>query len=800
LNLISRAVIREIASSATLGVLLFSFVLFLQRLGSGKLFELVLRNSTDAQTALYLFLLILPPTTPFTIPVGVLVGVLIGLSRMSGDNEITALRATGLPVRRLLPAVISFALVGFLITAAASTWLTPWAYRMSTRMMNKALAAQVTAELQPRVFEEGFPNTVLYVSDVIAGTVVRWRKIFMADLRTGEQRGSGARERGDEPRILLAEEALALSDTRNNRIQLAMNRSSTYETGKDPSQDVATFSPRSDMALQAKEPNEYKRSNNFLEMDTVPLWRYVQSHPRGETVDARFEFHQRLALPFACVLLALVGVPLGASRRKGSKSASLVVTVLLAFLYYLGMLTLQQLARRGAVPPELAAWGPNLLLLMAAAALLARLERPGDIDFVTAAQGRIVALWEGWRRDGSDRPAGRAIGQTAAMALESGFYKVVRVPTLPGVPVLGMVMDTYVLRTFVFYLVLMLASFVMMTEIFTFFELLGDIIRNNIPGSKVATYLLFLAPQLIYQTLPISVMVAVLVTFGVLSKTNEVTAFKACGISLHRLSLPVLLMGLVLSGGLFAFDYYFVPEANRKQDALRSEIKGKPVQTYVNPDRKFIFGEGCRIFYYKYLDPVQKVMVSPRVYEMNCDSYAMTRMIAAERSRWEPSLKRWVFQSGFVRDYAGLRNADFKSFAGSTATFPELTETPEYFLQELIQDKQMNFHQLASYIQQLQQSGLDTTRLQVQFHKKFSMPLFAFLMALLSVPFAFLTGNRGAMAGVGVSFAVAVIYFSMSTFFEQLGNVGQLPPVIAAWSPGFIFFLLGVWLLARLRS
>jgi len=795
-KILSRAVFREVASSALLGALLFTFVLFLQRLGSGKLFELVLRNSTDAQTALFLFLLVVPPTTPFTIPVGVLVGVLIGLSRMSGDNEITALRASGAPARKLLPAVLTFAMIGFLLTAAASTWLTPWAYRMSSRLMNRALAAQVTAELQPRVFEESFPNTVLYVSDVLAGTTVQWRKIFMADLRTGAERGSGARERGDEPRILLAKEAVALSDVKNNRIQLSMRDSSTYETGKNPSQDVATFSPHLDMALQAKEPNEFRRTNSFIEMDTVPLWRHIRSKPRAETIDARIEFHQRLALPCACVLLALIAVPLAASRRKGGKSTSFVVTVALALFYYTSMVSLQQLARRGGLQAELAMWGPNFLLALAAGMLLMRLERPGDLDFLTVLQSRITAFVDRFRKDDTKHHP----GQTAAMALESGFYKVVRLPGLPGVPMLGMILDAYVLRTFVFYFVLMLTSFVMMTEVFTFFELLGDIIRNNIPGSKVATYLLFLAPQLIYQTLPIAVMVSVLVTFGVLTKSNEVTAFKACGVSLHRLSLPILVMSLVLSALLFAFDYYYVPEANRKQDALRNEIKGKPVQTYVNPDRKFIFGEGCRIFYYKYLEPVQKVMLNPRVYEMDCDNCSMSRMISAERARWEPSLKRWVFQSGFVRDYAGLRNSDFRTFEGSTATFPELTETPEYFLQELIQDKQMNFHQLSAYTQQLQQSGLDTTRLQVQFHKKFAMPLFAFLMALLSVPFSFMTGSRGAMAGVGVSFAIAIAYFSISTFFEQLGNVGQLPPTIAAWSPGAIFFLIGVWLLARLRS
>jgi lipopolysaccharide export LptBFGC system permease protein LptF len=116
------------------------------------------------------------------------------------------------------------------------------------------------------------------------------------------------------------------------------------------------------------------------------------------------------------------------------------------------------------------------------------------------------------------------------------------------------------------------------------------------------------------------------------------------------------------------------------------------------------------------------------------------------------------------------------------------------------QDKQMNFHELAAYIQELQQSGFDTVRLQVQFHKKFAVPLFAVIMALLSIPFAFIAAHRGAMAGVGVSFGIAIAYWAVSQLFEQVGNVNQLPAVLAAWSPDAVFCLTGLYFLARIRT
>ena len=113
----------------------------------------------------------------------------------------------------------------------------------------------------------------------------------------------------------------------------------------------------------------------------------------------------------------------------------------------------------------------------------------------------------------------------------------------------------------------------------------------------------------------------------------------------------------------------------------------------------------------------------------------------------------------------------------------ELDERPDYFLQEVLQDQQMNYQQLAAYIRELQRSGIDTITLQVSFYRKFALPLFALVMALISVPFAFLAGNRGAMAGVGVSFTIAIAYWTIGKLFEQLGDVNLLPAALAAWSP-----------------
>jgi LPS export ABC transporter permease LptG len=370
-------------------------------------------------------------------------------------------------------------------------------------------------------------------------------------------------------------------------------------------------------------------------------------------------------------------------------------------------------------------------------------------------------------------------------------------------PIGPLIIDGYVLSSFAFYFCLLLVSFVLMTHVYTFFELLSDMLKNHIPMALMAKFLLYLTPRLVYDSTPVSVLVAVLVTFGILTKNNEVTAMKACGVSLYRLAIPVFLASTVLSVGLFAFDYYVIPDANKTQDAIRNQIKGRPTQTYLDPNRKWIFGAGSsRIYYYKYFDATDGVMVDLHVYELDPKTFGLTRHIFAERARWEAALNTWIFQDGWSRDFKnGSEVAEgFRPFKGQTSTFPELQEPPGYFLKEVKQDKQMNFHELAAYIGELRQSGFDTIRLQVQFHKKFAVPLFAIIMALISVPFAFLAANRGATAGIAVSFGIAIAYWAVSQLFEQVGNVSQLPAVLAAWAPDAIFSLFGLYFLARMRT
>jgi lipopolysaccharide export LptBFGC system permease protein LptF len=396
-----------------------------------------------------------------------------------------------------------------------------------------------------------------------------------------------------------------------------------------------------------------------------------------------------------------------------------------------------------------------------------------------------------------------------------------------------LILDEYVMRAFSSNVVLVLAAFSMLFLIFTFFELIGDIIRNRTPLVTVGEYLLNLIPYILYNVTPLCVLVAVLVTFGGLARSSEFTAMKAAGFSLYRIVMPVLVLAAVIAVALFAFDDTLLPAANKRQEALRSIIKNKPAQTFLRPEGQWISGQTApqpaatpptqlsvfppaqlpsepnsdapaphraaapvRIFYYQFFDSDRNVFANLTVFEFDPVSFALERRIFVQSAKWDPRINLWLFEKGWVRTFHGETVASYRPF--ELATFPEIREQPAYFNKEERQSIEMNFGELAAYIKDMQQSGITGTQpLSVQLNRKLSYPLITVVMAILAIPFALATGKRSSVAGFAVAILLAVTYLGVASLFEAMGNVNTLPAALAAWSPDLLFTFAGAWFLLR---
>jgi LPS export ABC transporter permease LptG/LPS export ABC transporter permease LptF len=792
MRILTRYILGEVVSHALIGAAVFTFVLFTRDLG--RILELVVRNSAPLPSVAEIFFYTVPVALTYTIPMGVLVGILIGLSRLAADSEITAMRASGLGVWYFLRVISIFVVVAWLLALGNSVYLAPRSLAALGGLEDNLKSSQASFEVQPRVFYEGFPKIILYVQDVkaMSGGAL-WKGVFLADLTDPAA-----------PRISLAREGLLVSQGPET-LDLHLINGSTHETPdpKNPDQyQISTFQT-TDIPIQvptAQNSQEHEPTS-LAEIKFADLLRSAPTADPATRRWALIEYHRRLALPTACIVLALVGIPLGLSSKKGGKSSGFVLTILLVFLYYSISLIGVSLAKQGRLSPAAGVWLADFVFLVGGVFLLWQSERrPIEL---TALRSWFRASWFKASRFTSSTP-----GQPAqALPVNGESRPALRRRIIPRLPMrrrlfnlrFPTILDDYVLRDFTLYLAMIAGTFVMLLLVFTLFELLGDILHNGASVLTVGEYLLNVTPYFLYYPIaPLSMLLAVLVTFGLLQRSNEITAIKATGISLYRIVVPVLIASMLVAGVLFLSDQLYLPYTNKRQDALRNQIKGKPAQTYLRPDRKWIFGQHSDIYYYQFFDPDRDVFGGVSVFQFDPHTFQITHRISADRAHWSNSMGRWVYEEGWERSLSGSAIENYRKF--DAATYPELAEAPAYFKKEVKQSSEMNYDELRRYIHDLEQSGFDVVRLRVQLQKKIAYPLITLVMAVLAIPFALSAGKRSALTGVATAIGIGVVYWTISGLFEAMGNLSQLPPAVAAWSPDLVFGFIGGYLILRMPT
>src|SRR5580700_3895097 len=230
MRILTRYILREVTAHALIGVAVFSFVLFTRDLG--QILELVVRNSAPLPSVAEVFFFIVPVTLTISIPAGVLVGILIGLSRLAADSEITAMRACGIGVWSFLRMVSIFAVAAWLLALANGIYLAPASQAAMVHLQDRLKSSQVSFEVQPRVFYEGFPKLVLYVQDVkTAQGAAIWKGVFIADISNPAS-----------PRITLARQGILVSEG-PQVLHLHLTNGSTHETDPDSADhyQISTF-------------------------------------------------------------------------------------------------------------------------------------------------------------------------------------------------------------------------------------------------------------------------------------------------------------------------------------------------------------------------------------------------------------------------------------------------------------------------------------------------------------------------------------------------------------------------------
>lgn len=755
---LDRYIFREILTPGLLALVALTFIVFSQKVG--LLLEIMVRQAPTGSELWAIVAAILPSVLMVTIPMGVLVGILTGFSRMSSDNEAIALRASGVPMHRILRPVLVFAVLAAAVTFTLTVWVAPKTAAQFTSLRAQLAVRYPAVDLKTRIFYE-VPSLPLLLY-----------------LNEAKQQPPGYQGRGilivntkdpDQPEVTLAESGSIAYDHGfkvrlfNSSTHIVAPAKSSYEIATVPGEKTLAWPERE------KPPNT---SVPITEVSTRELWERLRS---GTLSPAdRAEFHQRFALPFACIAFALMAFPLGVSTNRGGRSMGLVLSLLLMFAYYLALFGGTRTTSVSSFSPVLGAWLPNIIFSILGVILLARSDRQH--------QNRVLASLARGLEQVSDfisalRGQSRSVTRSAySLTFRFRLFRL---------------LDVYVLRGFWYFFAIVLSVLSSLFIVVTLFERLPDIIKNDIPLSTVVIYFLLLLPQIFYWVIPLAVLLAILINLGTLTKTNEVLAVKAGAISLYRMSLPLVLMGALLSGTVYLMQDYVLPRTNKRQDEYLDIIRNRAPQTYRNPSRKWMMGSANRLYNYSFFDPDTNSFANISILTIDRKTFQLREWFYAKRGTWTGN--SWNFEEGWLREFSGAQPRFTQKVVADL-------DPPTYFKKEVREADQMNYKELESYVADLSRSGLDVSGLTVALYRKLSFPLVSFIMALIGIPFSFKTGRKGAFYGIGFCLAVGILYWLTFALFEKLGGINQLPPFVAAWFPNFIFGAGGFWLMLRVKT
>ena len=804
MNILTRYILKEMIGPTFLGFLFYTSIILMQRLFD--MAGMIIRRSLSAGAVGKLLLYSLPNIVVLTLPMSILFGILIAVGRLSSDSEIVAMRALGLSTRTIYRPVFLFSVVMFLVNLYLINYVLPEGNRQFVTLRAELMTSTAQQAIKPRVFYDEYENLMIYVNDVDPASGL-WKGVFIADNRSDQSQDSTSASEiaanpanpeedpefsslgrdGSGQRLIVARTGgLTVAEpSKDVWMNLAgaethlwnPARAERYDHTRNRAQRLLLPSSGSD--FDATRVARSLREMNLRELidQERQLQRTDREQDRVTRNLARVEIHKKFAIPFACIAFGILGLPLGITNRRGGKSSGFSLSILIILFYYVTINNGEQLAARGKVPPAVGMWAANAILLVLGTYLLSRANRDAGTQ---SSEGGIF-------RKGMlavRRLVARTRAQRSGGEVEDEPSLLNRLDiTFPNI------LDRYVLREFLKVLGLVLISVIALFVIVDYNEIAKDIRENRISASTLLTYYRFQIFQVIDWTLPISVLVATLVTFGMLSKNNEVTAMKANGVSLFRVSMPIVAVAAIVGILAYFVRDFILPYSTRRVQEVRRKIEGKETRSAATQQKLWYLGAGRYIINFLSYDRTLRQLSQVQVFEFHPNEFRMTRRVYARTATWTG--QAWRFEDGWIRSFQDDGNSTFTPMIRPVTLY--YRETPDDFATEVKAPEQMSYAELRDYIRVIRASGYAADELEVELWEKTSWPAISVVMALIALPFAFRMGIRGALYGIGLALVLGIVFWMVFAVFTKFGEVGNLPPLLSAWAGNVLFALAAVY-------
>ena len=358
-----------------------------------------------------------------------------------------------------------------------------------------------------------------------------------------------------------------------------------------------------------------------------------------------------------------------------------------------------------------------------------------------------------------------------------------------------MLLTRYTLSFFYRFFFLSLGSFAGLYLLIEFFEKVDNFARKNAVLSQYLVYFLGKIPMIVTQVVPLAVLMGVFMTIGTLSHSNELTAMRAGGLSLTRISLPLLTMGLMISLTVLATNEWLVPITTREANRVYRFDLEKEQQLTVTRDKVWL-KDGNALINIRIVIPSQNLLQGISIQELYANGRPATRIDAARATYIAGT---WQGENVTITHFSATSGEVVDVVEKAAAVLP-LSKNPKDFNAISERNDEMTISALAYMAQRVKEEGYDPTRYRVDLHGRLATPFASLVMAFLGIPFAMQRGRGSSLtAGIAVSIFIGISYHLFQGMMLALGYSGTVPILLAAWSPNVLFGLLGVTLLATRR-
>jgi LPS export ABC transporter permease LptF/LPS export ABC transporter permease LptG len=780
-KILDRYIWRELLFPFALGIFVFTFLLLIDKIFD--LTDLIINKGVPVHLVALLLAYILPAFLVLTIPIGLLLAILVAFGRLSADMEIVAFKAAGISPLRLLRPVLVFALATALLTGYLMIEAVPKANYAFKSLVFDILRTQAAVGLKERIFNDTFGNFVIYVEEM-ATDQITLRNVFVADERNPE-----------ELRVVTAREGRLISDEVNRRVTLRLMNGTLHETVPRTFQKYRQIMFRLyDLTLTLENPlvRAGEAPKGDREMTITELQEQATEAIRAGANRNPFlvELHKKYAIPTACLVFAIVGVPLGIRAHRGGRWAAFVVLLPIVLFYYVFLTVGEQLGDRQRIPAWVAMWTPNIvvgalgLYLVWVNVTERALPFAGPLSRLVLAAGRLVPRRRDHARPG--RPARRPVRRYRSAARAQALN----------------IVDRYLGRQFLVFLGYGLALATVVVIVGDLMVTLERYIKQKPPLWYIVEHFIYRTPPFVYQSLHLVVLMSTILLFLNLSRSNELTALKAGGISLYRVSLPIFALAAGVTLGAVSFQELLLPVLNQKGTEVdETKIKRRTLPHLQKRAQIWYRGRespdgASRIYHFDLLDPGNREMQGVSVYELDSE-FGLQRRWDARRMQWRESDQSWMLRDGIVREFQHGQADRIQPFKEAPIGLPERLAD---FAQVPRAPDVMNYVELSDYIRRLQDGGHKVGKYLVDLYSKMSYPFAHIIMALVGIPFALQSPRGGRVIGIALCLALGLAYFLVHSAAVALARTEILPPLVAAWSANFLFATLGLFLFLRART